>query len=292
MSTLNVFATLLYLTIPAVWSIPFSATLTKGYNLTSPDRLTVLPDILHEISGITYVDETTIACVQDENGIVFFFDLVKNQIIRKLYFAGNGDFEGITRVDKTIWVLMSNGVLFEIADYTSEKIKVSTIKTGIPSTDNEGLCHDRKNNRLLIGCKAEIRTEILKNKAVIYAFDLKTRKLVPDPVYVLDLKTIERYIVDSRLNILQKNEKGPGIRLRISALGIHPLTGEIYILSASDNLLCVTNEAGKIEHIESLNKKLFAKAEGLTFLMDGEMLISNEGSKGKPTLLGFRWNKI
>ena len=39
----------------------------------------------------------------------------------------------------------------------------------------------------------------------------------------------------------------------------------------------------------ALDPILFNKAEGLAFLPDGTMLVSNEAQHGKPTLLTFKY---
>ncbi len=38
-----------------------------GYDLSNPDKTIILPPVLLEISGITVIDSTSVACVQDEN---------------------------------------------------------------------------------------------------------------------------------------------------------------------------------------------------------------------------------
>jgi hypothetical protein len=129
-----------------------------GYNLTKPDNTFLLPDTLHEVSGLTDIDSTTFACIQDENGILFIYD-AKNNVIKKQYtFNLDGDYEGITRVDQNIYVLRSDGTLFEISNYTSDNFKLTSYTTGIPANNNEGLCYDQENKRLLIACKGKIDT--------------------------------------------------------------------------------------------------------------------------------------
>ena len=98
------------------------------YKFMAPDRSSVLPDILHEISGLTDIDSTTFACIQDENGILFIYDTGKDAITEQYKFNIDGDYEGITRVDRTIYVLKSDGVLFEITDYDSKDFKLTFIR--------------------------------------------------------------------------------------------------------------------------------------------------------------------
>jgi hypothetical protein len=46
---------------------------------------------------------------------------------------------------------------------------------------------------------------------------------------------------------------------------------------------------GTIDSMERLDKDLFAQPEGITFMENGDMLISNEGAKGIPTIVRFNY---
>ena len=54
-----------------------------------------LPEELNEISGIAWLQGNTFACVQDEEGYIFIYDLDQEKITTKIKFAGPGDYEGI-----------------------------------------------------------------------------------------------------------------------------------------------------------------------------------------------------
>lgn len=266
-----------------------------NYELDKPDAVLVLPDTLREISGITLLDSTSLACVQDENGILFVYDIARNKIKKQYTFYADGDYEEITRVGSTLYILRSDGTLFEISDYTSKKFKVKTYVTGIPANNNEGLCYDSTNNKLLIACKGKIGMDIqLANKRFIYAFDLKTKKLLKQPAFEFDLQSVNKFVSDNKIQLRvftkkngQKNTQI--IQFRTSAICLHPFTQELYLLSATDHLLFVFSAQGNIQHIEMLDTHLFNKAEGITFLKNGDMLISNEGQRKKPTLLRFNY---
>jgi hypothetical protein len=148
-----------------------------GYNLSDPDNTILLPYILNEISGITIIDSSSVACIQDENGIVFIFDMLKNEIKKQFFFHTDGDYEGITSVNDTLYVLRSDGVLFEILNSGSSGYTKEIFTTGIPAMDNEGLCYDQKANRLLIAPKSNIwKGSEYDEKRPIYAFDRNTHR--------------------------------------------------------------------------------------------------------------------
>ena len=112
----------------------------NDYTLATPDKTFVLPNILIEISGLTNNGETSIACVQDEKGIIFIYNLTENKIDKEINFNIAGDYEGIARVNKTIYILKSDGVIYEVIDFDSELPKVKSYTTGILAKNNEGLC--------------------------------------------------------------------------------------------------------------------------------------------------------
>lgn len=268
-----------------------------GYNLTVSNATMTLPDILHEVSGITYVDSDLLACIQDEQGILFMYDWKQNEIIKQYAFHIEGDYEGITRVGRTFYVLRSDGTLFEIMDYESENIRVNSYVTGIPANNNEGLCYDPVNNRLLIASKGKIdKGSEYKDKRVIYSFDLTAKTMSEEPVFDFDLQEIKAFAVNQKINLPTRNKKKgkikePVIKFMTSEIGIHPVTQKLFLLSASDHLLFIFNSNGKLEHIEQLDPELFNKAEGITFLPEGDMFITNEGQNGRPTLLYFDYKK-
>jgi hypothetical protein len=263
-----------------------------GYDLSNPDKIDVLPAILHEISGITEIDDSNIACIQDENGILVFYDLSKSIISKNFVFHGDGDYEGIARAGNTIFVLRSDGTLYEIPDYKSAGYTSISYKTEIPAKDNEGLCYDKKNNWLLIGPKSNIEGK-KKNKRAIYGFSLETKKLLEKPVVKFDLEAIKEYAIENKLDFALTNkgkeESEPKIELRTSALGIHPVTNKLFLISGVEQILFVFNLNGTLEYMEKLDPSLFNQPEGITFLNNGDMLISNEGGSGNATLLRFNY---
>jgi hypothetical protein len=263
----------------------------EGYNLSSPDIRIVLPKILHEISGQAVIDSATIACIQDEKGILFLYDMINDRIRAEYPFSGDGDYEDIARVDSTIYILRSDGKIFEIRNFGTKNDVSESFRTGIPCEESEGLCFDNRNNRLLISCKGETHKKDLRNKIVVYSIDINKKKLSDNPVIAFDLTKVRNLVSGSKESPGMKNKKRtkPVITLKISAIAVHPLTGELFMLSAIDYMIYVSSMDGTIRSFEPLNRKLFNQAEGLSFLPNGDMLITNEGGEGKPSLLRFNY---
>jgi uncharacterized protein YjiK len=258
-----------------------------GYDLSRPDNTILLPIILKEVSGITVLDSSSVACVQDEIGTVFVVDMVSNKITGQLSFHSNGDYEGISRAENAIYVLRSDGVLFQVLHQGSSGSLKKIFSVGIPPLDNEGLCYDRKNNRLLIVSKNNPgKDSDSKGKHPVYGFDLRMEILVSEPIFNFDLSSIKKFASDNNI----KPSDGDGkIGFRPSAIGIHPITNRLYVLSAMEKMLFVFSMNGTIEHIEKLDQNIFNMPEGIAFFENGDMLISNEGRINPPSILKFNY---
>jgi len=266
-----------------------------NYNLSKPDKIYILPAALKEVSGITGTDASSIACIQDEIGIIFIYNLETEQVTEKYPFHFSGDYEGIARVDKTLYILRSDGILFGFENYESAASATKSYATGIPAKDNEGLCFDNQGNRLLIAPKNNYTTDShKKNNRMIYAFDLKLKKMIETPAFVFDLKEIKKFASENKIKVPMKNgkkgeKKEIDIEFRPSEIGINPVTNKLYVLSGMERLLFVFNMSGQIEYIQKLDPDLFSQPEGITFMANGDMLISNDVKNNKPALLRFNY---
>lgn len=267
-----------------------------GYNLSTPDSIVILPKALHEISGLTTLDHHSFACIQDERGTLFIYNLDLDQITKQISFYSSGDFEDIAKVGKAFYILRSDATLFEIEDVEAPDIKTISFGLNIPAYDNEGLCYDKENNRLLIASKGNSgKGEAFKNQREVYAFDLKTKTLVETPAFTFDEKQLKQFATDQKIDLPVKVKKSgktvPDIKFRPSAIGIHPITKQLFLISGPDQLFFIFSPLGVIEHLEPLDPELFNQPEGLTFSENGDLFITNEGQEKQPTLLRFNYKK-
>lgn len=226
-----------------------------------------LPEILAEISAIAFQEEDKIVGVQDEQGKLFIYNLQSSEIEKEIDFAGPGDYEGLALDGSTAYILRSDGTIFQIENYIQEP-KVTELSTFLTEDeDTEGLCLDKKNNRLLVAIKSD--DPKLDTSKGIYAFSLSTMKMSEEPVYEIDLK-------DPVFQELE--EEDPQDLFKPSEINIHPETGEIYVLEGQNPKLLILTPEGEISQLYTLDKKDFSQPEGLSFDSSGELFISNEGS--------------
>jgi len=264
------------------------------YDLDQPAARHKLPDILHEISGMAWLGDSTVACVQDELGTIFFYRLDEKTITRKIPFSAGGDYEGLTLVDSLIYVLESKGTLLEI-DPAKKIPLIDSYTLDIPTSNNEGLVHDPRNGRLLVAAKSKPgKGPQYKDSRMVYGFDLRKKELFPAPVLNIDVQAIRDFAGKKNLDLPKKQNKKTGswrdaLRFFPSAVAVHPFTQEMYILSANDHTVAVFDAQGNVTAYALLDAALFNKPESLTFLPNGDMIIGNEGQGGVPTLLVFHW---
>lgn len=277
-------------------SVSVVKVLVFPYNLLSPDEKFTLPDALKEISGIDVYRKSKLVCVQDEKGKVYVYDVKKGELKEGFDFGSKGDYEGVANVNDTIWVLSSNGNLQRIIDFTTPNQKTDEFKTPLnEENDTEGLCYDKKNNRLLIACKAKAGTS-LKGVRAIYGFDLKTNAITAAPAYTIKVEDIRSFLAQHDKEKFVTNElrslldSGNGdVTFQPSDVHIHPVTDDLYIISSVGNLLLVLSRNNTIKYITKLDPDIFKQPEGITFMDDGTMFISDEGRDGKGNILKFSY---
>lgn len=263
------------------------------YRFDQPAAQFELPSSLHEISGLTVLDDRHLGAVQDEQANLYVIDLETGEVVGSEDFGKDDDYEGLERVGSRVYALRSDGTLFEIEDWTAPKRDARKLDTDLSSRyDTEGLAYDAANHRLLIACK-EYAGKNLKRQRAIYAYDLEAGHLLPDPVFTISLGALERYRppTDALSEGLRKLA-APLADLegfKPSALAFHPITGHLYVLSSVMKAVVVLDATGDLFAVHPLPEALFKQPEGITFLADGDLFISNEGGEGNGTLLRFSY---
>jgi uncharacterized protein YjiK len=246
----------------------------KSQGVVKITRTWELPPILNEISGIDFVDSVRVACIQDEIGTIFIFNLETDTIEKEIPFGPPGDYEALAIVNEDVYVACADGRLFEILNYSTNPVAKEygthlTVKQNL-----EGLCYDTKNKRLLVAIKGkEEENQLYKG---IYSFDLVTKKMPVKPIYKIDL-------MDSVFG--KQSIKKAATAIQPSDITIQPQTNEIYILDATRPQMLLLNNSGQIKYLQQLNKEEFIQPEAITFNAQGEMFIASEGNKHQPAKL-------
>ncbi len=258
-----------------------------AYNLSKPSAEHKLSNRLREISGIVAISSDELACVQDESGSVFFLSLDGDKTRDRIKFSERGDYEDLTVADRDLYVLRSDATLFRIADYAKPNPSVTSARLDIHAIESEALTFDPGTRQLLVAPKSRVTTEEDSDARPIFAYALATSQLLAAPRLTPTTDAL-RSFVRSR-GIGKKKAKQDIPRFRPSAISIHPFTSELFVLSGADHILASFDASGRVTALKLLDPKDFPRAEGMTFLPNGDLLLTTEGVDKRARLYHFAW---
>ena len=243
------------------------------YDFSSPD-VYELDDVMHEISGISPLpDSTGLLAINDESGKLFWLDM-KGRITKWKWFHKGGDYEDLAVVGNGVFVMKSNGNLYHVPDFSLDSLTAVTFKADAKDeVEFESLALDQKSNRLLLLVKDG---ESVKSQAPFYGFDLGQMKFQDGHVLMLEPRKAPDVTTKGR-------------SFRSSAMAFHPITGHLYVVASINKMLLICDRNGNGVGSVKLNKKMFPQPEGLCFLPNGDMFISTEGKSKSAKLLRFQY---
>jgi len=252
------------------------------YNLKNPTARWDLPKELEEISGLSFYKKNKLACIQDEDGILYFYDLDRKEISKKIKFGEKGDYEGVEIINDTAYVLKSNGDIFYFDLANSENVE--KIKTDLTKkNDSEGLGFHENIMGLLIACKENPGTKkvALEKSRSVYRVTIEDKKFKKKPKYIIDGKAYNKMLEEKGLS---KKKHKP---FKPSGVAVHPKTKDIFVIGTVGKMMIILNPEGDIKDLIPLDPKLFRQPEGICFSPKGDLYISSEGKGKKGYILKF-----
>jgi uncharacterized protein YjiK len=263
----------------------FSCAQEKKGNTTFPPHYATEPTVanlekgLEEISGLSF-DATTnsVYAICDDKASLYELSVPDGKVIRKLKFYEGKDYEDLAIVGDTCYVLNSTGNILSF-NYRNGDVADAVVHE-IPEggkNELEILYRDKGTKNLILICKDCQRDT--KKEVSTFIYNTATGHYADGP-FSLDAKgLIEKSEVEKK-------------RFKPSAAAVHPITGELYIISSINQLLVVTSLQGVVKQTYTLDPGLFKHPEGIAFTPSGDMIISNEhGDKGSATLLYYKYSK-
>jgi uncharacterized protein YjiK len=252
---------------------------------------------LREISGLTTAPDGRLFAHDDEKAIIFQLDSRSGKVIKKFQIGKKkpirGDFEGICYTSTDLFLVNSAGSIFQFPEgEDGDEVEYTKHNTWLNNEyDVEGLCFDPKANALLLVCKGYAGPDYQQMRA-IYSFDLDSMRLQKSPRYLISIpeviqktpNTFNRKLAEFFLLLDPKNFAPSGIEL-------HPLNGNIFILSARSRMLIEMDATGRILGVVELKASQHPQPEGITFLPDFTMIISDEGVESRATITLYSLEK-
>ena len=252
----------------------------EKYDLTGAKVTKIeLPDYLEEVSGLATFGSKHLLMHNDEEGIIFIYDLTSKKIVRKVKIGDKKikeDFEGIAVKGDTVFLSTSNGKIYSVLlkdKSEAEVIYVEKMKTN-DKINLEGLCYNEDFNTLILPNKIEVDKKH-RDERKIYSFDIAKKKFSKESLIKVSLDELnKKYKIDN---------------FSPTAIEIHPLNKNIFILSSHEKCIIELNPEGRIINAAKLDEKNHRQPEGLTFLSNLSMVISNEasGKKAELTIIPF-----
>lgn len=241
------------------------------YDINGADPYTIrLPKELKEISGITILNGKRIFTHNDEEGEIFQVDYPSGKILKTFSLGKNiifEDFEDISAAGKKLFLITSSGTLFSFSEGSNkDKVDYDIYETGLNKSFNvEGLCYDETTNSLLIACK-DYPGRGYENSKAVYEFSLNNFKLAGRPRFLINLNKLE-----DKFRI--KN-------FSPSAITRNTKNGNFFVLSSHVRAVIEITPKGKILAAQKLSKDIHPQPEGIAFMDDNTLLISDEHKKG------------
>ncbi|MEP0732231.1 MAG: hypothetical protein ABJC50_05245, partial [Nonlabens ulvanivorans] len=197
-----------------------------------------LPHTLEEISGMAWLPNNKLACIEDEDGIIFIYDLKTEKIVEQIKFGTAGDYEGIAIDKEDAYILRSDGVIFQVARFRESGKETSHFKTLFSIKNNmESLTMDSKNNRLITITKD--RDPYSDDYKGLYQIPLDTKEMDENPIMKISMK-------DDALKEYQKKKAYKSFNP--SDVAIHPITGDYYVLEGKTPRLIIMDKTGAIKN--------------------------------------------
>jgi uncharacterized protein YjiK len=255
----------------------------KEYDLNRPLILS-LNDALREISGIDfYAKDTSVFAISDELGYLFKIHLKNNYITQKWKFDKTLDFEDVSFHDSLFYILESNGNIHTLK-FAPRGDTITTQTTvfnseGKGKNEFESLYYDSARNSFIMICKD---CEGDKKSAVTAWGYNPENHAFTQAVFIINAEIIAKKAGEKKM------------KFKPSAAAINPATGELWILSAVNELLVRADQNGNCKEAYPLNPGLYTQPEGISFTPKGDMIISNEaGNKhNSASIFIFKRKKV
>jgi uncharacterized protein YjiK len=232
----------------------------------------VLPSSLDEISGIALTPDGRLLAEQDERAQISEIDY-RRGVITKQFVVGSptikADFEAIAVVGDVVYLLASNGTIYEFregnngarVDYTTHDTRLGK------ECEFEGMAYDSTLNALLLACK-NVGTKHLRDSMVIYRWKLQGGG---DRISKLTVP------LSAILPAMGKKEFHP------SDITVDPFSGNYVIIGSAEKGIVEITPAGQVVFARKLPGD-HDQPESIAITRDSLLIIGDE-AKNRPAVL-------
>ena len=237
----------------------------------------IMPRDLDELSGIALTRDGRLLAQGDERAQISEVDY-RRGVVTKQFVVGQptikADLEGITVADNFVFLLASNGTLYEFREGANgERVDYSTHDTRLgKECEFEGLAFDSTLNSLLLSCK-HVGTKHLKDHLVIYRWRLDgggnrlSRMTVP---------------LDGILKAIGEKAFHP------SDITVDPFTGDYVLISSLEMAIVEITPDGQLVFARKLPGD-HDQPEAVAITRDSILIIGDEAKHRPAVLTLYPW---
>jgi uncharacterized protein YjiK len=252
----------------------------KDSTQSGPVARWILPKEIGEVSGLALTTDGRLLAHGDEVGRVYVID-PRGGAILKRFGIGNtdtdamDDFEGITLAAEKIFMVASDGKLYEFAEGTdAERVSFLLHDTQLgKECEFEGIAFDSTRGVVVLPCK-NVRTRDLRNHLVLYRWRLDGAADSTSAPLTIPL---EQVIGSNGWKTLHPSD-----------ITVDPVTGNYVMVAAQEKALIEITASGAVVRAMPLPGK-HGQAEGVALTPDGILIVGDEATNRPATLTLYRW---
>jgi uncharacterized protein YjiK len=236
-----------------------------------------LPPWLREISDLTVTADGRLLAVGDERGVVAELDPRRGTIVKTFSLGSppiRDDFEGLAVADGRIFLLTSTGRLYETREGADGTVvPYTTHDTGLRARcELEGLAYEPSDRSLVLACKQSF-DQGLRDAVTLWRWPIAGREHGAARRVSVPMAAVTRGMHAQSFNP--------------SAVAREPRSGHYVLIAGRQRILAELTPDGRVVAIRELDHRLHPQPEGIAFLGDSAVIISDEGGSGHATLTRY-----
>ena len=246
----------------------------------SPIARWILPREMGEVSGLALTGDGRLLAHGDEWGEVYVIDPRGGALLKRFSIGVTGgatraDFEGITVAGERIFMVASNGLLYEFAEgEDGERVGFVVHDTRLgKECEFEGVAFDFSQGIVVLPCK-NVGTKSLRDNLVLYRWRLT--------------ESVDSMIAPLSIPLRTVIGSNPWKDLHPSDVTIDPATGNYVLIAAQEKALIEITVLGELVRAIPLPGK-HKQAEGIALTPDGILIVGDEATTRPASLTLYRW---
>jgi len=240
----------------------------------------VLPAALREISGLVITKSGNLLVQGDEVGEIWQLDYRRGILVKHFSLgdkAQRGDFEGITVVNDTLYMLTSNGKIYQFLEGAEDAhVPFRMFDTGLKNMcEFEGIAFDPSINSLLLACK-HVHEKDVRDAILIFRWSLAGDTTT---------NRLSKLVVPLGNSVLGSNGWKT---LHPSDITVDPVTGNYVLLASLEKAMIEVTPAGEVVFVRLL-ARTHEQAEGVAITKDSILIISDEAKQSPAAITLYKW---